>query len=73
VPIVNEEYRAPRSDVEWARKVIDGYDEAKRVGRASFAIDGKMIDIPVVVRAERLLERERQIEAREQKLRAAPG
>jgi len=39
-------------------------------GRASFDIDGKMIDVPVVERARRLLARLAAIEAREAKKRA---
>ena len=35
------------------------------LGRGSFSLDGKMIDIPVVVRAEKLLKRFDAIRARE--------
>lgn len=58
--------RRTRSDEEvaYARKVIAADDEAKQQGRGSFAIDGKMIDIPIVVRAQRLLVRRQAIEAR---------
>ncbi|NKC16277.1 MAG: CoA ester lyase [Gammaproteobacteria bacterium] len=64
VSIVNEEYGPSTEEITWAHKVVDGYEEAKREGRASFAIDGAMIDIPVVVRAERLLARQQAIAAR---------
>jgi citrate lyase subunit beta/citryl-CoA lyase len=36
-----------------------------KAGRASFALDGKMIDIPIIVRAEKLLKRHTAISARE--------
>ncbi|MBT6275569.1 MAG: CoA ester lyase [Chromatiales bacterium] len=67
VAIVNEEYRASAEEVQWADKVIAGYETAKRDGRASFAIDGVMIDIPVVERAERLLARENAIAERQRR------
>ena len=33
-------------------------------GRGSFEMDGKMIDIPIVIRAERLIARSERIAAR---------
>jgi citrate lyase subunit beta/citryl-CoA lyase len=43
-------------------------------GRGSFQIDGRMIDIPVVLRAQRLLARHEAIIAREARtLAAAPS
>jgi citrate lyase subunit beta/citryl-CoA lyase len=46
-------------------------EEAAANGRGSFQIDGKMIDIPVVVRAKNLLTRHAAIQAREAKTLAA--
>ena len=71
VPIVNEEYSPSAEEAAYARRVIEENAKAKAAGRASFAIDGKMIDVPVVLRAERLLARLAAIEAREAKKRAA--
>lgn len=73
VPIVNEEYAPSAEEAAYARRVIDGNAKAEAEGRASFAIDGKMIDVPVVERARRLLARLAAIEAREAKKRAAAG
>lgn len=55
VAILNEEFGAKPAEIEWAHRVIDIYDQAKREGRASIQLDGKMVDIPIVVRAERIL------------------
>jgi len=71
VAIVNEEYTPSDAEVAYARKVIAADDEAKKQGRGSFALDGKMIDIPIVVRAQRLLARYQAIKARESKTLAA--
>ncbi|MEM7405079.1 MAG: CoA ester lyase [Pseudomonadota bacterium] len=65
VPVLNEAYKPSDEETDWARKVVDGYEEAKAAGRASFAIDSKMIDIPVVERAERLLTRAAKVAERE--------
>ena len=71
VKIVNEEYTPSAEEVAYARKVIQMDKEAQAAGRGSFQIDGKMIDIPVVVRAERLIRRYEAIKAREGKTLAA--
>lgn len=67
VKAVNEEYRPSAKEIEWRRKVIDGYALATQAGRASFAIDNKMIDIPIVQRANWMLARDSAIVAREQR------
>ncbi len=71
VTIVNEEYKPAAEEVEYARKIIALDREAQAAGRGSFAVDGKMIDIPVIVRAERLLRRYEAITARESRTLAA--
>jgi citrate lyase subunit beta/citryl-CoA lyase len=67
VKIVNEEYTPGEDEVAYARKVVEMDRAAAAEGRGSFQIDGKMIDIPVVVRAEKLLRRYEAIKAREAK------
>ena len=65
MPIVNEEYSPSAGEMAFAEKVISENAKAEAAGRASFAIDGKMIDVPVVERARRLLARAAAIAARE--------
>jgi citrate lyase subunit beta/citryl-CoA lyase len=71
VPIVNQGYTPSTEEVAYANRVVGENAKAEAVGRASFAIDGKMIDVPVVVRARRLLDRHAAIEKREAAKRAA--
>lgn len=73
VKIVNEEYTPSEAEVAYARKVIQMDKEAAAAGRGSFQIDGKMIDIPVVVRAQKLIRRYEAIKAREARTLAAAG
>ena len=70
VPIVNREYSPSAAEAAYARRVIEENAKTEAAGRASFALDGKMIDVPVVARAQRLLARLAAIEAREAKKRA---
>lgn len=72
VPIVNREYSPSAEEAAYARRVIEENSRAEAAGRASFAIDGRMIDVPVVERARLLLARLAAIESREAgKFRAA--
>jgi citrate lyase subunit beta/citryl-CoA lyase len=71
VPLLNEGFSPPQELVEYSRRVIEVYEEAESQGRASVALDGKMIDIPVYVRAQRLFARAERIAAMEERKRAA--
>jgi citrate lyase subunit beta/citryl-CoA lyase len=65
VPIVTEEYTPSVEEVSYARRIIAEDRKQAAAGRGAFAIDGKMIDIPVIRRAEALLRRHETIQARE--------
>ena len=71
VTIVNEEYTPAAEEVEYARKIIQLDAEAAAAGRGSWSLDGKMIDIPIIVRAQKLIARHEAIKAREAKTLAA--
>jgi citrate lyase subunit beta/citryl-CoA lyase len=71
VTIVNEEYTPTADEVEFARKVVKLDAEAAAGGRGSWSLDGKMIDIPIIVRAHKLIKRYEAIKAREVKTLAA--
>ena len=65
VPILNQEFSPAADEVAWARRVVEGDTVHEAAGRASWPLDGKMIDVPIVARARKLLERHAAIEARE--------
>ena len=65
VPIVNREYSPSADEVAYARRIVEENAQHEAAGRASWSLDGKMIDVPVVVRAQRLLARHAAIQARE--------
>jgi citrate lyase beta subunit len=52
---VNRVFGPDDEELEWARRVLKAYDEGLREGRGAVALDGKMVDMPIVRRAERLL------------------
>jgi citrate lyase beta subunit len=60
IPVVNRAFAPSEEEVAWARKVVAANDGAAAEGKGVFALDGAMIDLPVVERARRvLLETER--------------
>jgi len=65
VPIVNEHYSPSADEVAYAARIVEQDAVHAAAGRASWSLDGKMIDVPVVRRAERLLERHAAIAERE--------
>ena len=65
IPILNEEFSPSEEDVASARKIVAAYDEAVAAGRGSISVDGKMIDVPVVLRAQELLAIHGAIQERE--------
>jgi citrate lyase subunit beta/citryl-CoA lyase len=71
VAILNEEFRANAAEIDHARRVVEAYDKALAEGVGAVTVDGKMIDVPIVERAQLLLEREAAIAAREAKKQAA--
>ena len=67
----SSDLKPTQEEVAYARKLIQLDKEAAAAGRGSFAVDGKMIDIPIIVRAQRLIARYEKIVAREQRTMAA--
>ena len=59
--IVNEVYSPSEEEVRQAQRVVDAFEEAVAVGRGSTSLDGKVVDVPVVKRAQALLEQARQM------------
>jgi citrate lyase subunit beta / citryl-CoA lyase len=64
VAVLNEEFSPKPEAVAHARRVVEGDKKAIAEGRGSWSLDGKMIDIPVVIRAQRLIARADRIAAR---------
>jgi citrate lyase subunit beta / citryl-CoA lyase len=64
VRVCNEEFAPTAEEVASARRLIAAYDEALAQGRGSVEIDGKMVDIPIAIRAKNLLHLHDMIQAR---------
>jgi citrate lyase subunit beta/citryl-CoA lyase len=64
VTALNEAFTPRPEEVAYAKKLIQADKQAQAEGRGSFSVDGKMIDIPVIDRARKLLARHEAIEKR---------
>ena len=53
IPIVNECFRPTEAEIAWARKVVAAADASRG---AAVALEGQMVDRPVIAKAERILE-----------------
>ena len=63
---LNRAFTPGEAEVALARRIIAADAEARAEGRGAVALDGRMIDVPVVRRAEALLARAAAIGARSQ-------
>jgi citrate lyase beta subunit len=62
IEIVNRVFSPTEAEQERARRVVEAYERALADGRGVVALDGEMIDLPVVERARRVLaETERSV------------
>lgn len=55
VPVVNEAYAPSQDELGRAQEVVEAYERAAAEGAGAVALDGEMIDLPVVERARQLL------------------
>jgi citrate lyase beta subunit len=55
VATVNRAFDPSESELAWARRVLAADEQAAAQGLGVFALDGAMVDLPVVMRARRLL------------------
>eukprot|EP00743_Colponemidia_sp_Colp-15_P005970 GILK01006416.1.p1 GENE.GILK01006416.1~~GILK01006416.1.p1 ORF type:complete len:315 (+),score=48.10 GILK01006416.1:45-947(+) len=55
VEVINGSFSPSAHDIKRARQIVDAWEKAAQEGRGSTSLDGKMIDIPVLRRAQRVL------------------
>ena len=70
LPVINETFSPTEAEIAYARRVVAAWDQAEAGGRGSLSLDGRMVDVPVVKRAQNLLA---QAEAIQTRPAPAPG
>jgi citrate lyase subunit beta/citryl-CoA lyase len=53
--IVHRVFAPTGAEIEWAKRVVEAYEREASEGRGVFALNGSMVDLPVVERARRIL------------------
>lgn len=61
IALVNKAFSPTAEELDWAHRIIAAYDKAVADGKSDVTVDGKYVDPPVVSKATRILERDRQI------------
>jgi citrate lyase beta subunit len=54
---VQEAFTPNAKEIDWATQVMQAFKEYQKVGRGAFAMDGKMVDAPILKAAQRVMER----------------
>ncbi len=55
IDVIHGVFNPSPSDIEWAEQVILAIEQAKAEGSGVASLNGKMVDLPIVNRAERIL------------------
>jgi citrate lyase beta subunit len=56
---VQEAFTPSGEAIEYAQRVVATFAASQKEGRGAFALDGKMIDMPLLKNAQKVLERAR--------------
>ena len=61
VDVIHEAFNPSEKEIDWAERVVFAIEQAKAQGSGVIAVDGKMVDAPIVNRAKRTLEMARML------------
>lgn len=56
IPVIHEAFRPDPREFRRAWRIVTAAEEAERQGKGVLLVDGRMVDGPIVVRAQRLLD-----------------
>jgi citrate lyase subunit beta-like protein len=59
VPVVQEAFTPSTAELDYAKRVVETFEASQREGRGAYALDGKMIDMPLLKNARKVLDRAR--------------
>ena len=58
IEVLNRVFAPTEMERDWARQVLATSESAKKDGKAVFLLDGQMIDLPLITRAQKILKRQ---------------
>ena len=57
VAVVQEAFTPSNSAIEYAKRILESFEASQKEGRGAYALDGKMIDMPLLKNAQKVLDR----------------
>lgn len=57
IDLIHEVFAPSKQEVIYAKRVLEAMEEAKREGKGVFSLDGKMVDAPIITRAESTIKK----------------
>jgi citrate lyase subunit beta/citryl-CoA lyase len=57
VDVINMIYAPTKEEIDYAQRIISQTREAEKLGKGAFSMEGKMVDAPIIKRAQTLLRR----------------
>ncbi len=57
VSVVQEAFTPSDEAIEYAKRIVESFESSQREGKGAYALDGKMIDMPLLKNAQKVLDR----------------
>ncbi len=59
VPAVQAAFTPSEEAIEYAKRIVESFESSQKAGKGAYALDGKMIDMPLLKNAQKVLDRAR--------------
>jgi citrate lyase subunit beta-like protein len=59
VSVVQETFTPSDNAIEYAKRIVESFESSQKEGKGAYALDGKMIDMPLLKNAQKVLDRAR--------------
>ena len=63
IDVVNTAFSPTAEELDEARRLLEAFEAAQAEGKMAFSFEGKMVDVPHLSRASRIIDRARHVEA----------
>ena len=57
VPVVQEAFTPSAEAISYARRIVETFEASQKEGKGAYSLDGKMIDMPLLKNAQKVLSR----------------
>jgi len=57
VQVTQEAFTPSNTAIDYAKRIVESFESSQKEGKGAYALDGKMIDMPLLKNAQKVLER----------------